>query len=231
MWLLPATLTTGACVLAAITITLDRKGIVVPDNAWFMLASGAEGARGVLSTIAGGIITVTGVVFSITIVVLQLASSQYSPRILRSFTEDRINQLVLGVFIATFTYSLLVLRTVRSSFDDYDRFVPSLSVNIAVLLALLSIGLLIYFVNHIATAIQAEAIIERVTRDAIDVVERLFPEEMGDDATDGVDQGEILKGDIETAVTAERGGYLQSVDDSAIMKLAEEHGRYALRLR
>jgi uncharacterized membrane protein len=224
LWFLPALMTLGAVGLAIVTVWLDQHGFGSPEEtSWFILIAGAEGARGVLGTVAGSIITVTGVVFSITIVVLQLASSQFSPRVLRSFTEDRANQLVLGVFIGTFTYALLVLRTVRSEFADYSRFVPTLSVNIAVLLAVISMGFLIYFINHIAHSIQAETIIARVTSDALEVVDRLFPEQVGEGAAESAPElYEHATG--EPLLAASRSGFLQSIDAEQVITFAEKHG-------
>jgi uncharacterized membrane protein len=160
LWFIPTLLVLGAFALAFVTVVVDRRFEGSRAQAtWFLFGVGAEGARGVLSAIAGSIITVTGVVFSITIVALQLASTQYSPRVLRTFLEDRANQVVLGVFIATFTYSLLILRTVRGESDDLDAFVPSISVSTALLLGIVSVGLLIFFINHIAQSIRASVII------------------------------------------------------------------------
>jgi len=218
LWFLPTLIILSAVGLATLTVWLDQRGQVTPGGRQFILVVGAEGARGVLGTIAGSIITVTGVVFSITIVVLQLASSQFSPRVLRSFTADRSTQLVLGVFIGTFTYALLVLRTVRSEFSDYTRFVPALSVNVAVLLALVSMGFLIYFIDHIARSIQAETIIARVTGDALEVVDRLFPEPLGAPAE--VDEAAYLEAAPIAVVYANASGYLQSVDPDSIMRHA-----------
>ena len=224
LWLLPALMTLSACLLAVLTVWIDRNEIVNIERASFMLTVGTEGARGVLSTVAGSIITVTGVVFSITIVVLQLASSQYSPRVLRSFTEDRIVQLVLGVFIGTFTYALMVLRTVRSDFQDYERFVPSFSVNVAVLLTLASMGFLIYFIYHIAEAILAENIIARVTENALLLVDELFPQELGQPAAVPAPEFVREQYPVQRQVTAGTSGYLQSVDEAAILELAAQHG-------
>lgn len=223
LWFIPTVLTLSAVALATFTVWIDQHHISRSSSSWFILISGAEGARGVLATIAGSIITVTGVVFSITIVVLQLASSQFSPRVLRNFTTDRANQVVLGVFIGTFTYALLVLRTVRSEIDDYDRFVPSLSVNLAVVLALVSMGFLIYFINHIARAIQAETIVARVAQDTLKVVEKLFPDELGEDAGDGAITHEYAATRPALVVGAAASGFIQSVDEDAIMVYAEEH--------
>lgn len=222
LWFIPAVMTIGAVALATFTVWLDRHGVASPGTSWFILVAGAEGARGVLSTVAGSIITVTGVVFSITIVVLQLASTQFSPRVLRSFTEDRANQLVLGVFIGTFTYALLVLRTVRSEFGDYSRFVPTLSVNLAVVLAVISMGFLIYFINHIAQSIRAEEIIARVVSDAKEVVERLYPEEFGRPAEAEADLAFMHDPGL-PLVAASLSGFLQNIDPHFLMKFAEEH--------
>ena len=234
LWFLPSLFAVGAAVLAFLTVRLDQRVVAGAGSAlempWFVFGAGAEGARGVLSTIAGSIITVTGVVFSITVVVLQLASSQFTPRVLRSFTEDRANQLVLAVFIGTFTYALLVLRTVRSAADDYARFVPSISITIALALALISIGFLIFYVGHIARSIQAEVILDRVTRDALDVVERIFPESLvladGDDAQESDPE---LPAQQPAAVVSKKGGYLQTIDMDAILRLAES-GDLTVRL-
>jgi uncharacterized membrane protein len=122
-------------------------------------------------------ITVAGVVFSITIVVLTLASSQFGPRLIRNFMNVRANQMVLGTFVATFIYGILVLRNVNSVAGGL--FVPSLSVTIAILMSLLSLGVLIYFIHSVAESIQAQNIIARVRRDLDNAVDRLFPEEIG----------------------------------------------------
>jgi uncharacterized membrane protein len=114
----------------------------------WIYTGGHEGARAVLSSIAGSIITVAGTTFSITIAVLSLASSQFGPRLLRNFMRDTGNQVVLGTFTSTFLYCLLVLRTVRGG--DGDARVPHISVTVGVALAVLSVGVLIYFIHHVA---------------------------------------------------------------------------------
>ena len=123
---------------------------------------GTSGAREVLSSVASSIISVAATAFSITIVALQLAASNYSPRLLRNFMQDTGNQVVLGTFIGTFVYCLLVLRTIRGDGDDYNQFVPQVSVTVALLLALASISVLIYFIHHAATIIQVSHIIMEV---------------------------------------------------------------------
>jgi uncharacterized membrane protein len=176
-----------------------------------------------LSAIAGGLITVTGVVFSVTIVALQLASSQFTPRVLRDFTADRGNQTVLGVFIGTFTYTLLVLRTVRSGGAGEEPFVPRLAVTLAVVLVLVSIAFLIYFINHSARSIQVSGILDRVARRTIRDVHRLFPEYIGrPDEAAGPDPRRPDTGGA--AVLAGNSGYLQAVDADALFRVGAGAG-------
>ncbi|MGE3269737.1 MAG: DUF2254 domain-containing protein [Chloroflexota bacterium] len=220
LWFIPTILTLIAIGLAALTVWIDglllARGRV---DVYLAFGGGAEGARGVLSAIAGSLVTVTGVVFSITIVALQLASSQFSPRVLRNFTGDRANQAVLGTFIATFTYTLLVLRTVRSAGEDAMIFVPSISVTIAILLAMISIGLLIFYIHHAARSIQAAVIIERVTNDVRGLVDRLFPDPVGEPVSG--DSKNVIPPTAPTVVRAEHAGYLQVIDEDALFRLQD----------
>ena len=141
------------------------------------LHPGPEGSRAVLSTVAGSMMTITSVTFSITIVALQLASSQFGPRLLRNFMRDRGNQISLGTFIATFAYCLLILRTVNGTEDE--RFVPHISVTVGLLMALASLGVLIYFIHHAAASIQAENVIAKVSRDLHQAIDGSIPECLG----------------------------------------------------
>jgi uncharacterized membrane protein len=137
---------------------------------------GPESAMTLLSTIAGSMITIAGVVFSITIVVLTLASSQFGPRLLGNFLRDRANQIVLGTFIATFLYCLLVLRTIHVEPNGY---IPYWGTVLGLLLAVCSVGVLIYFIHHIAVSIQAPHLIASVSAELSSDVARLFPEGIG----------------------------------------------------
>lgn len=154
-------MTGGAAALAFATVALDEAFA----NEWlqalgWVYTGGAEGASLVLSTIAGSMITIAGVVFSMTLVALSLASSQLGPRLLRNFMRDTTNQAVLGTFVSTFVYCLLVLRTIRRA--EETLFVPHLSVTIGVLFALASLGVLIYFIHHVSVSIQADEVVARI---------------------------------------------------------------------
>ena len=189
----------------------------------WVYTGGPEGARAVLSTIAGSMITVAGVTFSITIVALTLASQQFGPRLLRSFLRDLGNQIVLGTFVSTFIYCLLVLRTVRG--NDDAQFVPHLAVTLGVLLAMLSLGVLIFFIHHVSMSIQASQIIANVAADLEGAVARLFPERLGHERTPVTANTTALPVDFEesaSAVPADSNGYVQAIDEDALMTLATE---------
>lgn len=223
-WFVPSVIIALNIILASTLIQIDYTG----GNHWLarwprLFGVGAEGARSMLSMIAGSMMTVVGVTFSMTLMILVLASSQYTSRIVRNFMNDRVTQVVLGIFAGIFTYCLLVLRTIRSG--DEGGFVPSLAVSFGVVLALGGISVLIFFIHHIASSIEASSIIASVARDTITAVHRLFPERLGrgpgDDAKDQIQL--FLSKQKWQAVTAVRDGYIQSVDNELLLRLAREH--------
>lgn len=154
--------------MAAVAVALALVSVTVDDpvtewlalNLGWRFTGGAEGASAVLGIIAGSMITIAGVVFSMTLVALSLTSSQLGPRLLRNFMSDTSTQVVLGTFIATFVYCLLVLRTIRRA--EEVAFVPHLSVSLGVLLAVAGVGVLIYFIHHVSVSIQANEVAARI---------------------------------------------------------------------
>ncbi len=224
LWFLPGLIVVCSVVLAVALVEID--GRVRPEflaEYPRLFGAGAEGSRGMLGAIAGSMITVAGVTFSITIVALSLASSQYTPRILRNFMSDRWNQAVLGVFVGVFTYCIVVMRTVRGG--DEGVFVPSLAVTFAVFLAILGIGFLIFFIHHTAESIQASSVIASAAHETTAAVDRLFPEEVGRGAggAESAPTGEELSGDAWQEVVSTSTGYVQSVDEDALLGVAAEH--------
>jgi uncharacterized membrane protein len=158
-----------------------------------------------------------------TLMTLALASSQYTSRILRNFMSDRVTQVVLGIFAGIFTYCLIVLRTIRGG--DEGGFVPSLSVAFSVVLAIGGIGTLIFFIHHIASSIQASSIIASVAQETMAAMDRLFPAKLGQEPMDDEGDPSLLpspKRDWQ-AIMAGRNGYLQSVDNAALLRLARDH--------
>ena len=220
-WFLPSVMALLAAGFALGSVALDHKigSQWVQDIAWIW-SGGADGARSVLSVIAGSVMTVVSIVFSITVTALAQTSSHYGPRVLRNFTSDRANQFVLGTFIATFVYCLLVLRTVRS-FNEIS-FIPYLSVNVGIGLSLASLAVLIFFIHHVSQSIQAEHLIAGVGEDFQRLLPHLFPDRIGQETDDcGVLSEEQWEKSGE--VVSSSNGYVQRVDESQIMQLATRH--------
>ncbi len=134
----------------------------------------AGAARTVLNAVASSLITVTSLTFSLTVVTLQLASSQFSPRLLRTFTSDLFVQATLGVFLATFTYALTVLRVVRSPAESQSVFVPRVAVTLAFLLAIASVVMLVAFLAHLTKQIRVETMVLTVHADASGTISNLL---------------------------------------------------------
>jgi uncharacterized membrane protein len=179
LWFVPTVMVCAGVALALGLVELSVSFDTGFGDRWPRLfGAGAEGSRAMLSAIATSMITVAGVVFSITIVALSLAASQYSPRVLRSFMADRPTQVVLGAFVAVFAYCLVVLRTIRS--PDEGDFVPSLAVLGGVAMAFAGVALLIYFIHHVASAIQVSYIVTRIADDSAAAIDRLFPTRLGE---------------------------------------------------
>ncbi len=173
LWFTPTVIALAYAALALVLLRADQLlGLDTQGrDAWAV--GGADGARGVLFAIAGTTLSVLGVVFSLTIVVLQIASAQFTPRVMRNLTGDRGTQVVLGVFLGTFTYALLVLRAVRSPGENGGGagFVPVTAVAVAIVLALVSIAFMIYTINHVARSVQVAVIIKRVTHDTLELLD------------------------------------------------------------
>ena len=160
LWLIPAIESVAAVVLFAVTRSVDEAAfhgeLRLPS---WVISGSPDAAREILSSLAGALITVVGVVFSVMIVALTLASQQFGPRMLRTFIRDRGSQLTLGTFVATFFYAMLTLISIGSTF------VPHLSVTVALALTAIDLGVLIYFIHHIATAIQLPAVIASIAHE------------------------------------------------------------------
>lgn len=163
LWFVPTALSVGAVLLSRVSLAVDRWIVVThPDGLTWVYGGGADSARVVLGTVAGSMVTIASVTFSITMVALTLASGQFTPRILRNFMRDRFNQIVLGSFIATFLFSILVLREIRGGDDAY---VPAFSVTVSVAGVLVAFGFFIFFIHHVADSIQASSIIQSAARE------------------------------------------------------------------
>ena len=221
LWFVPSLMVAGAAVLSVVTVAIDRTIVDAPGRSVLLYGGGADGARALLEAVAASMMTVAGVVFSVTIVALTLASQQFGPRILRNFMNDTGNRVVLGTFIATFVYCLMVVRTVRGG--DEITFVPHVSVTVGVGLALASLGVLIYFIHHVATSIQADTVIARIGAELEESVERLYPQQIGSDEAHPETADIPAPFTTLTELRASGEGYLQIVDDEKIIETAAEH--------
>lgn len=219
LWFVPALVVLANIVLAIGLVELDRnRGEFL--RAWWprLFATEAEGARSMLSAIASSMATIAGVVFSITMVALALASNQYTSRVMRNFMRDRANQVVLGIFIGVHLYCLLVLRAVGG---PKGAFVPSSAVLAAVVLALLASGAFIYFVHHISVTIQASEMARAITRETLLSIDRVFADARGD-------EGHCLLPQESNSVTwqpipSERWGYIQTIAQENLLAFAREN--------
>ena len=221
LWFTPGILVSLAIALAWGVLRVDRwvGSTDLATVAW-AFSGGPDSARQLLSTLAGSMMTLTGVTFSITLAALALAAGQYSPRILRNFMRDRFNQTVLGVFIGTFIYCILVLRSIRSGDEAY---VPAVGVTGAILLAVVSLGFFIVFIHHMAMSIQVSSMIQAVGRESHDAIESLFSAE----------SGPVGPAWIRTAVapvppgfrvTAVGDGYVSRLDLAGLCEIAADAG-------
>ncbi len=220
-WFVPTVMAIIFTVLAFGLLRLDRLGYYGPLEKWGWIYTGsADGARGVLSTVAGSTIGITATAFSITIVALQLASSNFGPRILRNFMQDVGNKLVLGTFISTFVYSLLILRAIYGSAEDRNQFVPHLSVTIGIILAVICTGVLIYFIHHASTIIQVSYVISQISQELDDAIERLFPQKIGLREPDYKSSEKEIPDDFDNEafpIRASSKGYVQAIDTDKLM--------------
>ena len=231
LWLVPMLEVIAAVALYLGTHAIDqaayRGSLKLPS--WVIFGS-ADAARQILTALAAAVITVVGVVFSITIVTLTLASTQFGPRMLRNFIRDRGTQFTLGTFVATFVYSTLVLISIGPS-SRGPEFVPHLSITASVALVTLSMGVLIYFIHHIATSIQLPHVIASIAQDlshAIDAESR----DSGTLLESGPSVPELLTRMAESGgtVPAPSSGYLQFVRHETLAGLAAEKGAVILLL-
>lgn len=226
LWFVPALLVAAALVLSSVLIEVDvvlarREEPILP----WLFSGTADAARSILSAIAGSLITVVSIAFSITMVAIVQASAQFTPRVLRQFTASRINQIVLGSYISTFIYALLVLRSVRSAQESGSTsFVPALSVTVALVLALICLGLLIYFIHAVAQSLQVAVVLDRVRRELVAQIEALYPEQELDDERVS-DRAELLieqhaLGESRFTIRAQQTGFLRAIDHAALRSIS-----------
>ena len=234
-WFFPALFSILAVALAFTTIWLDRNGFAEFLNRMqFVTMARPNGAANMLTVIAGSMIGVASTVFSITIAAVAYASGNYGPRLLTNFMEDRGNQVSLAVFIGTFVYSVTVLRTVRAADEATTNpapdetilpgFVPQLSLLTAFILTMISVAVLVYFLNHIPSSIRINTVLEGIGRRLMNEIERIYPKAQTHTTE--------MKTPIGLVVPAREPGYIQVIDYEGLDSLAKrEKGTLKLAVR
>lgn len=223
-WFLPVLIIVLSVLLSTGFVYLDST-ITISHEGWirFFLVNSSDSARSILSTISGAMMGVAGTVFSITLVALTLASTQFGPRLVKNFMYVRLNQVVLGSYISTYLFCLLVLSAIRDS-NGYT-FIPSISILVAIFAAITNIVLLIIFIHHIAISIQADRVISDIAEFLSRQVVVLFPEKMGEekDHDARVDVAGCMAGYQERiSIRSDESGYLQLIDSETLIKIVSK---------
>lgn len=215
LWFLPMGLAAGYGVLALVIVAFDSA-----LAAWvpYTFVGGASSAQDLLSTIAAAILSMATLGLSITIVALQLASQQFSPRVMRTFFRDRGTKVAIGMLLGTFVYSILVLRSVVPQSEAMEAFVPSVAVSGAFLLTLISLGVFIYYVDHVAHAIRVVHIIEAVAEETRETLGALMgPGTVPDPTT-------LPSGPPDAVLNNHRRpGIVTDIDSAGLVALARRH--------
>ncbi len=223
LWFVPAIEVVVAVALFLGTLTADRAAyrgdITLPG---WVISGSADAARQILTTIAAAIITVVGVVFSIILVTLTLASTQFGPRMLRNFIRDRGTQLTLGTFVATFVYSVLVLASIGPG--SHGDFVPHIGVTVTFGLMVADLGVLIYFIHHTAFSIQLPQVIASIAGDLAKAIKEQGSGNEEPHLKSGSTAGDLVRlaeagGGV---LLAPASGYLQFIQHQNLVKLAAE---------
>jgi uncharacterized membrane protein len=230
LWLVPTVEIVLAAVLFAGTYALDRAAyngtLELPS---FVISGTADAARQILTAIAAAVITVVTLVFSITIVTLTLASTQFGPRMLRNFIRDRITQLTLGSFVATFVYAVLALVSIGPG--AHGEFVPHVSITMTLALVVLDVAVLVVFIDHIAKSIQLPQVIASIAGDLSRAIEADATLPPADTRKAGPSLSEMLARLDEDSgvVRAPSSGYLQYVSMGTLIDISQR-GHAVIRL-
>ena len=217
-WFVPALISLMGPLLAILFVRIDASIPFFQERSIFQ--GGTAEASTILSTIAGSLITVAGLAFSITIVVLQLVSSQYTPRALRGFLQDRVTQVIAGGFFAIFAYTLIVLATIIEPTARSHGFLPALSILVALGLGFLGLAFLLIFVHHTGRVIQVSDIAARLAAQTLQTIERPYPKWEGEERAEETTSDRIqtwLTSEEPALIRATRPGYIQRIELASLM--------------
>lgn len=224
-WFVPILMLLVAIGSAIGFIYFDSQFHYNPDGILrYLLPATVDSARSILTIIAGAMIGVAGTVFSITLVVLTLASSQLGSRLVRNFMYDKLNQIVLGSYVSSFVYCLIVLSSLKE--NESFQFIPAVSVIAALVSAIAGIVLLVIFIHHVSISIQSDKVISDISEAMSKSLRKLFPDDIGHEEEEkSTHDVEIQrkKFTFNQEIRSVKSGYLQSVDGDGLMNIAKEN--------
>jgi uncharacterized membrane protein len=234
-WFVPSVMAIGAIALSFATTAIDSHfGSGWLEEISWLYANKPAGARAVLSTVAGSMITVAGVTFSMTILSISYTTSQVGPRLLKNFMRDTGNQVTLGVFISTFLYCLMVLRTVRNGDSRSgteimaSAFVPHIAIIVGILMAIASVGVLIFFIHHIPESIHISNIVANIGGDLNQRIDNQFPSRVGqphEKQSERKIEANLPASfyDNVRPIKSSKSGYVEFVDTDGLFQIAIKH--------
>jgi uncharacterized membrane protein len=213
LWFVPV-----ACVLAGVGLSFATLWVddafdhgLIPQA----FTGGPDAALVILSAVATSMVSLAALVLTITMVVVQLAMGQFSPRIVQRILRDRPSQFAIGIFVATFAHAMLAMRDVRVGGGSGGGTVPGLAVAVAFLLVLISIAVLVLYVHHIGRSLRVSALIELVGDDTRKQLDAFYPQPVDPDPSPGETPGVVL---------APMSGVVCHVDCDRLVALARDAG-------
>ncbi|WP_303312790.1 DUF2254 domain-containing protein [Hymenobacter sp. BT730] len=225
LWFVPGLMVLTAIAAAFSLVRYDAHTTVQGTKHFPLLFGiGADASRGMLTAIAGSMLTVATLAFSVTLAAFSQISTQYSPRVLRNFMRDEVNQVVMGYFVGVFAYCLAVLGTIRG--PEEGKFVPSTAVLVGLLLAMGGVAALVFFIHHIAESLQTGTLVRRIALETLEAIGNLFPGQLGEPVAEEAQPAakQLLQEEVGWhPLPATVCGYLQRVDAAGLLRWAHHH--------
>lgn len=222
LWFVPMCSVVAALIASEAIVWIDKAYFSeLFDSAPWLFVGTPAAAADILSTVAASMITVVSISFSMTLIAVQQAASQYSPRVVNTVTSDRGNQIVLGSYLGTFVYSLNVLRSIRYAQDgSIDQFVPAMAIFGSFLLAVTCLLMLIWFIHNVSVSLKVSRIIERLHEKLIGEIDRVYPSRFGEEA----DAEQIRDAGFESMayIVARSAGYIAGIEDEEFHELPDD---------
>ena len=222
-WFIPLVMSLVGIGLPYLTVQYDlelRDSFFTRSLAWLNFTD-RDVAHQLLTTVISSIINVISITFSLTMVVLTMAASQYGPQVLRNFMEDTSTKFVLGTFVSTFLYCLLTLRILGSI--DATAPVPFINVALALVFTMLAVGVLVFFIHHVSQRVQVDVIIKQLSKELLQAIDKLFPSKVGLQPEENAQAKKWQPDTAPVAITTPVGGYVQSISGDDMLQQASQN--------